>query len=171
MTPIIKLLMIVLTVRSVATFLRAPWCNSMVMTFFDGWEKQTERWDISLTSWPASVRHSVSIYHSSFHGIPRGPSTLTILDLMCTLTVPLLALFLSRSRDHIEARCPFPRRSLIGSLFCAKMIMERSLTIRRYGQRLLRVYVPHLDWWVNGGRKSSKSEIAAEFREIVGLLA
>ena len=43
----------VLTVRSVATFLRAPWCNSMVIVFLDGWEKQTERWDISLTRLPA----------------------------------------------------------------------------------------------------------------------
>lgn len=64
---------------------------------------------------------------------------------MCTLTVPLLALFPSRSRGRMGGGCPFPRRSLTGFRFCANKIMERSLTIRRYGQRFLRVYVPHLD--------------------------
>ena len=53
MTPMIRLLISVFTVRRVATFLRAPWCNSIVMMFLDGWEKQTDKCDISLTSLPA----------------------------------------------------------------------------------------------------------------------
>ncbi len=48
----IKLLMRVLTVRRVATFLRAPWCSSMLMTDLRGCEKETERCDMSLTSLP-----------------------------------------------------------------------------------------------------------------------
>ena len=82
----------VFTVRSVATFFRAPWCSSIVIVFLDGWEKQTERCDMSLTSLPAmrKTMFPFSSYH--LHGVPRGPSTLTILDLMCTLTISLLAL-------------------------------------------------------------------------------
>lgn len=38
--------------RSVATFLRAPWCSSMLITFLLGCEKQTDRWDMSLTNLP-----------------------------------------------------------------------------------------------------------------------
>ena len=49
--------------RSVATFLRAPWCNSMVMVFLDGCEKQTERWDISLMSLPAIRKN---LFHATF---------------------------------------------------------------------------------------------------------
>lgn len=48
----IKLLMRVLTVRRVATFLRAPWCSSILMVDLWGCEKETERCDMSLTSLP-----------------------------------------------------------------------------------------------------------------------
>lgn len=45
------------------------------------------------------VRHNIMFKSSGIRGIPRGPSTLTILDLMCTLTIALSALSLSGSRD------------------------------------------------------------------------
>jgi hypothetical protein len=63
--------MSVLTVRSVATFLRDPWCSSMVRMDFEGWEKTTERWE------------------RSFVSLPRGPSTVTIRERMWILTVIL----------------------------------------------------------------------------------
>lgn len=87
----IKLLIRVLTVRSVATFLRAPWCSSMVMTDLWGCEKETERCDMSLTSFPIDkIRcYCPSGFRSCRLRIPRGPSTVTILDLMCTLTIRL----------------------------------------------------------------------------------
>ncbi len=44
--------MIVLTVRSVATFFRAPWWSSMLTMFLEGCEKETDRCDMSLTSLP-----------------------------------------------------------------------------------------------------------------------
>ena len=44
--------MMVLTVRRVATLLRAPWCSSMLTTFREGWEKQTARCAMFFTSLP-----------------------------------------------------------------------------------------------------------------------
>lgn len=61
--------MIVRTVRSAATFLRTPWWISMPMRFFFGLEKLTAMWLRSLVSFP------------------RGPSTVTSLDLIEILTV------------------------------------------------------------------------------------
>lgn len=61
--------MMVRTVRRVATFLRTPWWISIEMVFFLGTVKLTARWLRSLTS------------------LPRGPSTVTIRDLMATLTI------------------------------------------------------------------------------------
>lgn len=61
--------MMVRTVRRAATFLRTPWWISMPMTFFLRTEKLTAMWLRSLVS------------------LPRGPSTVTSLDLIETLTV------------------------------------------------------------------------------------
>lgn len=68
-TPMIRLLMMVRTVRRAATFLRTPWWMWMAMTFFLGVEKLTAMWDRSLTS------------------LPRGPSTVICRALIWTLTV------------------------------------------------------------------------------------
>ena len=57
------------TVRRAATFLRTPWWISMPIRFFLMIEKLTAMWLRSLVS------------------LPRGPSTVTSLDLIETLTV------------------------------------------------------------------------------------
>jgi hypothetical protein len=76
-------------VRRVATFFRAPWCSSIWMTSFLGCEKLTAKWLRFLVSLPVqySVRIYSSLYISLIYCVPRGPSTVTSLDLMVTLTV------------------------------------------------------------------------------------
>jgi hypothetical protein len=61
----------VFTVRMVATFLREPWCSSMVRVFLAevGCEKTTETWERSL------VR------------VPRGPVTVTTRERMWIFTM------------------------------------------------------------------------------------
>lgn len=77
------------TVRRVATFLRLPWWISMPMMFFLIMVKVTATWLRSLTS------------------LPRGPSTVTSLDLMEILTV---------GREECQRTCS-PKRGSISSRF------------------------------------------------------
>ena len=138
----------VLTVRRVATFLRAPWCNSMAMLFLDGWEKQTERWDISLTSLPGmrKTQYYVQIFWDSWH-TPRSfhtdyPGLDVYLDYCIVSTVPQRF-----SRLYVK-RCWSPTSAKPAWLsLCLAESVSVVLTICRYGQRLFRVYVPHLVRW------------------------
>ena len=60
---------------------------------------------MSLISLPA-MHKTVPLFN--FHdldGVPRGPCTLTILDLMCTLTIPLLALSFPSPSNMYVALC------------------------------------------------------------------
>ena len=82
--------MMVLTVRRVATPLREPWCSSISMVFLADVEKETDRWDMSLTSLPVQTGQDVDSRHtnlfSKWEHEPLGPSTVTTRDLMWILT-------------------------------------------------------------------------------------
>lgn len=160
----IRLLMIVLTVRRVATFLRLPWWISMLIMFLLGCEKLTATWLRLLVSFPVEFPKkriprqnpsptrpcpcSQSIASSSFlrafrrrrllliiggsgvvvgveGQIPLGPSTVTSLDLMCTLTVrqgnasvskTTFPVFHSRKCAARARRLRSPRSWLVGAV-------------------------------------------------------
>ncbi len=147
----IKLFMRVLTVRSVATFLRAPWCNSMAMVFLDGWEKQTERWDISLTSLPAmrKTRYVFStilaLWHTSRTLHTDYPGLNVYLDYS---NVSIIPQWFNCMRRY--ARFQGFGEGWLNSSSAQTKYFRGRLTIGRYGQRLFRVYVPHLGFWVRG---------------------
>lgn len=56
----------------------------MLIVLVLGREKQTERWERSFCSFPTPVEYKSTPI--AWYGIPRGPSTVTSLDLMWTLT-------------------------------------------------------------------------------------
>ena len=79
-----------LTVRRVATFFRAPWWSSISTVVLFGLEKQTFKWERFSTSLPVIV-DSIDELHVLETGpegrfSPRGPSTVTTLDLIWILT-------------------------------------------------------------------------------------
>jgi hypothetical protein len=90
------------TVRRVATFFRLPWWISMEMVLGLGTAKLTAKWLRSLTSLPipsSQINLSCVLCNrnlefkapmirltGSWCFVPRGPSTVTIRDLMATLT-------------------------------------------------------------------------------------
>lgn len=124
MTPTIRLLMRVLTVRSVATFLRAPWCNSIVMIFLDGWEKQTDKWDISLTSLPAirETRCFYSISGASWHTSRTFHTDYPRFDMYLDyLVVSLFPAWFSKMFMALCLASTLPR-NLIDFRFCTKEI-------------------------------------------------
>ena len=80
----------VLTVRRVATFFRAPWWSSMSTVVLFGREKQTFKWERFSTSLPVTLIRLMGCIFSrrGLEGscLPRGPSTVTTLDLIWILT-------------------------------------------------------------------------------------
>ena len=121
----------------------------MAMLFLEGWEKQTERWDISLTSLPGmrktqyyvrtfwAPRHTPRSLHSDYPGLD------VYLDYCIVSSVP-------QRISKMYVKLCWSRRlrlSLLGCRFAQTESVIVLLTICRYGQRLFRVYVPHLVWW------------------------
>ena len=110
------------------------------MTDFEGFEKQTERCDRSFTSLPEekAFRLAGQRYLSFINCIPRGPSTVTSLDLMLTLTVKLSASSLAITIKIIRA-------ALWANRVCQHVVLglRVQLTIVGNAQLLLRMDVPH----------------------------
>lgn len=63
------------TVLRVATFFRAPWCSSMLITFFFGWEKLTAKWFRFFVSLPKFLHQYIPSLCLHFVG-RRTPGTL-----------------------------------------------------------------------------------------------
>ena len=141
----------------------------MAMLFLEGWEKQTERWDMSLTSLPEmrktqyhvqtfrAQRHTPRSFHSDYPGLD------VYLDYSIVSSVP------QRFSKMYVKLCWFPRLqlSLHGCPFAQMKSVIVLLTICRYGQRLFRVYVPHLVWWARRVKKSFHD--LEGFAELCGL--